>query len=77
LFRNAIKIVSSANNIRSLYKQGAISTSIGTRETIMAGDMVRDGFTVYQALERCFLPMFEGTNNDGERSTVSKLLMSR
>ena len=43
---------------------------MSTRETLAAGYMIADGWSVMAGLERCFLPLFEGTKTEGERSVV-------
>ena len=53
------------------------SCSVSTRETLMAGKLVSDGWTALEAMELTFLPLFEGTRTDGERSIVSKIFMTR
>ena len=70
-------IVSVANNIRNIYKKQELSSSLSTRETIMAAELVADGWSVLRAMELVYLPLFEGTSVDGERSIVNKTLMSR
>ena len=54
-----------------------ISCSLSTRETLMAAELVADGWTTLRAMELVFLPLFEGTRVDGERGIISKLLMTR
>lgn len=73
----ASHIVSVANEVRSLYKKQELSCSLSTRETLMAAELVSDGWTALRAMELVYLPLFEGTRSDGERGVISKLLMSR
>lgn len=70
-------IVSVANNVRSMYRKQEISCSLSTRETLMAAELVSDGWTTLRAMELVFLPLFEGTKVEGERSIICKSLMSR
>lgn len=70
-------IVSVANKVRSLYRKQELSCSLSTRETLMAAELVSDGWDVLRAMELVFLPLFEGTTSDGERGIISKILMSR
>lgn len=70
-------IVSVANNIRSLYRKQELSCSISTRETLMAAELVADGWTPLRAMELVFLPLFEGTKIEGERGIIAKSLMAR
>lgn len=74
--RSAKNIVEVANNIRSQYRKQELSCSLSTRETLMAADLVSDGWTPLRAMELVFLPLFEGTKSDGERGIVAKILMS-
>ena len=69
-------IVKISNNIRSLYNKQEISSSISIRETIMTANLVADGWTLGKALEMTYLPLFEGTKTDGERSTIYKTISS-
>lgn len=70
-------IVAVANTIRSLYRKQELSCSLSTRETLMAAELVADGWTTLRAMELVFLPLFEGTKAEGERGMVSKSLMTR
>lgn len=74
---DAANIVAVAETVRSLYAKQELSCSISTRETLMAGRLVSDGWTALEAMEMTFLPLFEGTRTDGERSIVSKIFMTR
>ena len=66
-----------AETVRSLYRKQEISCSISTRETLMAAQMVADGWSAIEAMEMIFLPLFEGTRTEGERSIVAKIFMTR
>lgn len=68
-------IVSVANNVRSLYRKQELSCSLSTRETLMAAELVADGWTPLRAMELVFLPLFEGTKVEGERGIIAKSLM--
>lgn len=70
-------IVSVANNIRSLYRKQELSCSLSTRETLMAAELVADGWSPLRAMELVFLPLFEGTKIEGERGIIAKSLMIR
>jgi len=74
---DAANIVAVAETVRSLHAKQELSCSISTRETLMAGQLVSDGWTALEAMEMTFLPLFEGTRTDGERSIVSKIFMTR
>ena len=68
-------IVETARTVRNLYQKGELSSTVSTRETLGAGRMVSDGWSVLEALERCFLPFFEGTKTEGERGVVYKTFL--
>lgn len=72
----AKSIVQIANNIRSLSKKQEISTSISIRETLMISELVSDGWSIKNAMEMVYLPIYEGTTAEGERSTVYKTILS-
>ena len=73
----AKNIVAVANNVRTLYKKQEISCSLSTRETLMAAELVADGWTPLEAMELVFLPLFEGTKVEGERGIIAKSIMVR
>ena len=70
-------IVDVATNVRSMYRKQELSASLSTRETLMVGELIADGWNVLRAMELVFLPLFEGTMSEGERGIVKKSLMSR
>lgn len=74
---NAANIVAVASTIRSLFAKQELSCSVSTRETLMAARLVSDGWSALDAMELTFLPLFEGTKTDGERSVVSKIFLTR
>lgn len=74
---SAANITAVAATVRSLYSKGELSCSISTRETLQAAKLVADGWTAVEAMELTFLPLFEGSKTDGERSVVSKIFMTR
>ena len=69
-------IVKVATNVRSLYRKQELSCSLSTRETLMAAELVADGWTPLKAMELVFLPLFEGTMAEGERGIICKTFMS-
>ena len=75
--QDAANIVAVAETVRSLYAKQEISCSISTRETLAAASLVADGWTALDAMELSFLPLFEGTRTDGERSIVAKIFLTR
>lgn len=74
---NAKLIVDVATNVRSMYRKQELSASLSTRETLMVGELVADGWSLRRAMELVFLPLFEGTMSEGERGIIAKSLMSR
>ena len=73
---NAELIVKIANNIRALSQKQEISTSLSIRETLMVSSLVYDGFDLGKAMSMVYLPLYEGTKTEGERSTVNKTILS-
>lgn len=69
-------IVKVANTIRNMNAKLELSSSVSVRETLMISNLVRDGWELGEAMKTVFLPMFEGTNNEGERSKLYKVLAS-
>lgn len=69
-------IVKVANNIRSLFNKSEISTSVSVRESLMISNLVADGWDLGEAMKRVYLPLYEGTSNEGERSTVYKTILT-
>lgn len=74
---DATLIVYVANQIRKLFKNGEISCAVSIRETLMVSELVADGWELLESMQLVFLPLYEGTTLDGERSTIYKLLMSK
>lgn len=70
-----------AANIRKSQRNGTLEHGVSTRETIMCAEAVRDGFSVEDALEICFLPNFEkgATDKDpnSERGKVRAMIAAR
>ena len=73
---NADLIVKIANNVRDLSRKQEISTSLSIRETLMVSSLVSDGFDLGKAMSLVYLPLYEGTKTEGERSTVNKIILS-
>ena len=77
---DASLIVRVATEIRNIYKKQELSISVSTRETLMVGSLVKDGWTLKEALCMVFLPLFEGgtdpTEEATERGKIRKLLMT-
>lgn len=73
---DADMIVKVAQKIRNLYFKQELSSSVSTRETLMAAELVEDGYPLLDSLEYVYLPIFEGSDSEGERSIVRKLFAS-
>ena len=73
--KDARIIVETARTVRNLFSKGEVSNTLSTRETLGAGRMVSDGWSVLEAMERNFLPYFEGTKAEGERSVIYKTFL--
>lgn len=69
-------IVKIANNIRSLAKKQEISNCPSIRESLMVADLVSDGWSISDAMQSVYLPLYEGSKTEGERGTVYKILTS-
>lgn len=74
---DAVNIVSVASTVRNLFNKQELSCTISTRETLAAASLVADGWTALKAMELVYLPLFEGTRDDGERSVVHKIFLTR
>ncbi len=73
--KDAKIVVGTAGIVRNLYKKGELGSTISTRETLSAGRMISDGWTTMEAMERSFLPFYEGTKAEGERAIVYKTFL--
>lgn len=69
-------IVKIANTIRNLYTKSEVSVSPSIRETLSIAELISDGWPVSIAMQAVYLPLFEGTNSDGERGIIYKTLTS-
>lgn len=75
---DASMIVKLANDIRKLFEKQELSHCVSTRETLMVGDLITDGWPLVKALDLIILPLFEGSgSSDSERGIVKKLFMVR
>lgn len=74
---DATNIVTAANDIRAIAAKGDIEFAVTTRETIRAANKVAAGYTAQKAMQRAFLPRFEGTLSEGSRSIVWGVIISR
>ena len=74
---HARKISLVCSEIRTTFDKGELSHAMSTRESLMAAELIRDGWSPLEAMELSFLPLYEGTDSEGERGIVRKLIMSR
>lgn len=66
-----------AESVRNKFARTELSASLSTRETLRAARLIANGWPVAKAMEMTFLPLFEGTRVEGERSVVAQIIMSR
>ena len=71
----AEKIVSVANAIRERYLDGTLSKTISTRETLMCGELIVDGFNILDAISFAFCEKFQKYGVDSEYDTVKKIII--
>ena len=74
---DARNIVTVAATVRSKHAATELSSSLSTRETLMAARLISDGWSAQKAMELTFLPLFEGTKVEGERAVVMEIILSR
>ena len=74
---DATNIVNTIDAIRSIYANGDISRSISTREGLQAAKKVQQGYTAKKAMEMVFLPGYEGSLSEGERSIIYQRILTR
>lgn len=75
---DANNIAKVAKSIREKYYAQTLSSPISTRETLMAAEMIADGYECTKAMQLVFLPLFEGSLTTGsERSIVNKTIAAR
>lgn len=69
-------IVKVANTLRGMNKKMEISMAVSVRETLMISNLVKDGWGLGDAMKAVYLPLYEGTDSEGERSKILKVLAS-
>lgn len=72
--KNAMAIVKVSNEIRKMFKDQTLSSSISVRHTLQVAGLVRDGFDLQQALKWTVLPLFEDSVGASERSSVMSIM---
>jgi MoxR-like ATPase len=73
---DALNIVNAAAAVRSNHAKEELATTLSTRETLRAARIVAAGYTALRAMELTFLPLFEGTKAEGERSIVWNCILA-
>ena len=73
--KHAEKIVSVANSIRERYMEGTLSKTISTRETLLCGELVVDGFSLLDAISFAFCEKFPKYGETSEYDTVKKIII--
>lgn len=68
----AERIVSIATMIRRAEEEGELSIAVSTRHTLRVSELVVDGFTLREACEAIFIPMY----NREERGQIKDILAS-
>lgn len=71
----AEKVVSVANVIRERYLDGTLSKTISTRETLMCGELIQDGFHLLDAISFVFCEKFQKYGENSEYDTVKKIII--
>lgn len=72
----AAMLVKVADNVRGMFRKQEISAALSTREVLLAGELVADGWSTLDAMELVYLPLFEGTRTEGERAIVTNVLLA-
>lgn len=73
--KSAEKVVSVANAIRERYLDGTLSKTISTRETLMCGELIQDGFHLLDAISFVFCEKFQKYGENSEYDTVKKIII--
>jgi hypothetical protein len=73
---DAMNMVKAADAVRTNYNKEELGTTLSTRETLRAARMVSAGYPAMTAMELTFLPLFEGTKAEGERSIVWNAILA-
>lgn len=71
----ASKIVNVANTLREHYLRGTISKTISTRETILCGELINDGFSIIEGISFAFCEKFLKYGDNSEYDTIKKIVM--
>ena len=71
----AEKIVNVANTLREKYLTGIISKTISTRETILCGELIVDGFSLIEAINFAFTEKYSKNGDEPEYDIVKKIII--
>jgi len=69
------KIVKIMNEIRAAYYKNEITKSVSTRESILCGELVYDGFSILDAITNVVCNKFSDDSYNNEYNIVKKLIM--
>ena len=73
----AIQISTIAKDIRDLYEEEELSSSISTRHTIDVAELVADGWEMIDALTQVILPLFSNEGKENSERQKVKMLMCK
>lgn len=71
---DAVDIVSRFNAIRQAYNENKISKSVSMRELIACGELIADGFKVFDALDYVICQKYLNSNYNEELNIVKRLI---
>ena len=72
---DAKKLVTIMNDIRSSYYKNEISKSVSTRESIICGELVYDGFSILDAITNVVCNKYSDDSFSNEYQIVKKIIM--
>ena len=72
---DAEKIVMIMNEIRNAYYNNEISKSVSTRESLLCGELIYDGFTILDAITNVVCNKYSDDSYNNEYNIVKKLIM--
>lgn len=72
---DASKLVKIMNEIRAAYYKNEITKSVSTRESILCGELVYDGFSILDAITNVVCNKFSDDSYNNEYNIVKKLIM--
>lgn len=72
---DAKKLVTIMNDIRGAYYKNEISKSVSTRESLLCGDLIYDGFTILDAITNVVCNKYSDDSYNNEYNIVKKIIM--